>query len=431
MWTDLFTFNSSHPAQIVGWVIVGGIMVQVGCWAGGGVRRYVFDRRRIRLEQERLTLDIHAARLRIQSVELARSAWNGIRKFTVSQKVFECDDTYSFYLKPHDGKPLPSFKPGQYLTFQLTVPGSAKPVIRCYSLSDCARPTHYRVTIKRCPPPAGSSHPPGIGSSFFCDSIKEGDILDVKAPNGHFFLDLEKPRPVVLISGGVGVTPMVSMANALIEAGDNREIWFFFGARNSRDHMFKDYMAELVAKHPHARIHVCYSKPLPADVHGRDYHHESRVNVALFKELLPSNNYDYFLCGPGPFMESITDDLRAWGVPDSWVHYEAFGPASVKKAAPPEVKKSLNDAPVAGIEVTFSKSGITAIWDSAYDSLLDLAESRDIKIDAGCRAGNCGSCLVAVKSGEVEYLGGHGADAEKGSCLTCICKPKGKLVIDA
>ncbi|MET0263602.1 MAG: 2Fe-2S iron-sulfur cluster-binding protein [Rariglobus sp.] len=423
--------HSSHPAQIAGWVIVGGLVVQVGFWAGGGMRRYLFDRRRIRLEQERLSLDIHAARLRIQSVEMARSAWNGIRKFTVSSKVLECDDTYSFYLKPHDGKALPSFKPGQYLTFQLTVPGVAKPVIRCYSLSDCARPTNYRVTIKRCPPPSGSAHPPGVGSSFFCDSIKEGDILDVKAPNGHFYLDLEKPRPVVLISGGVGVTPMVSMANALIEAGDSREIWFFFGARNSRDHMFKDYMAELVAKHPHVRLHVCYSKPLPTDVLGRDYQHESRVSVALFKELLPSNNYDYFLCGPGPFMESITEDLRAWGVPDSWVHYEAFGPASVKKAAPPEVKKSLTQAPFGGVEVTFAKSGITALWDAGYDSLLELAESRDIKIDAGCRAGNCGSCLVAVKSGEVEYLGGHGADAEKGSCLTCICKPKGKLVIDA
>lgn len=269
-----------------------------------------------------------------------------------------------------------------------------------------------------------------MGSSFFCDSVKEGDILDVKAPNGHFFLDLEKPRPVVLISGGVGVTPMVSMANALVESGDKREVWFFFGARNSRDHMFKDYMAELVAKHPHVRVHVCYSKPLPADVKGSDYQHESRVSVALFKELLPSNNYDYFLCGPGPFMETITDELRAWGVPDSWVHYEAFGPASVKKAAPPEIK-SLNQGPISSIEVTFSKSGQSAMWDSACSSLLELAEGVGIKIDAGCRAGNCGSCLVAIKSGEVEYLGGHGADVEQGSCLACICKPKGKLVIDA
>ena len=191
-------------------------------------------------------------------------------------------------------------------------------------------------------------------------------------------------------------------------------------------------MAELAAKYPNVRMHVCYSKPLPGDVKGRDYQHESRVSVALFKELLPSNNYDYFLCGPGPFMESITDDLRAWGVPDSWVHYEAFGPASVKKVASPEMKKSIADAPSdAGIEVTFAKAGSTARWDSSCSSLLELAEGHGIKIDAGCRAGNCGSCLVAIKSGEVEYLAGHGADAERGSCLACICKPKGKLVVDA
>jgi len=431
MSANVLNFITSQPAQTAGWLVVGGLILQVGFWTGGNVRRFIFERRRSRLEQQRLALDIRVAQLRIQSVELARSAWSGIRKFTVSQKISECDDTYSFYLKPHDGKPLPPFKPGQYLTFQLSVPGIAKPVIRCYSLSDCARSTHYRVTIKRCPPPSGSAHPPGVGSSFFCDTVKDGDILDVKAPNGHFFLDIEKPRPVVLISGGVGVTPMVSMANALVELGDTREIWFFFGARNSRDHMFKDYMAALSAKHPNVRLHVCYSKPLPTDVKARDYQHESRVSVPLFKELLPSNNYDYFLCGPGPFMETITDELRAWGVPDSWVHYEAFGPASVKKAAPPAAKDAAAAPSAAGFEVTFSKSGRTAVWDASFSSLLELAESQDVKLDAGCRAGNCGSCLVAIKSGDVEYLGGHGADAEQGSCLACICRPKGKLVIDA
>ena len=427
----LSTFLFEPPVQTAGWILLGGLLLQSGLWAGGSVRRYAFERKRARLEQEKLQLEIRAAQLRIQSVEQARAAWNGIRKFTVSKKVSECADTYSFYLEPHDGKPLPPFKPGQYLTFQLSVPGASKPIVRCYSLSDCARPTHYRVTIKRCPPPPGSSHPPGVGSSFFCDCVKPGDILDAKAPNGHFFLDLEKNRPVVLIAGGVGVTPMVSMANALVETGDTREIWFFFGARNSHDHMFRDYMAELSAKHPNVRLHVCYSKPLPTDVKGSDYHHESRVSVALFKELLPSNNYDYFLCGPGAFMESITDDLRAWGVPDSWVHFEAFGPASVKKAASPEVKQHLTQAPFSGIEVTFARSGCTAMWDTAYSSILELADAKGVKIDAGCRAGNCGSCLVAVKSGEVEYLGDHGADVERGSCLTCICKPKGKLVIDA
>jgi hypothetical protein len=304
-------------------------------------------------------------------------------------------------------------------------------VVRCYSLSDCSRPDYYRVTIKRCPPPPDTEHPPGIGSSFFCDAVKEGDILDVKAPNGHFYLDLEKERPAVLIAGGVGITPMVAMANALFEAKSNAEVWFFFGARNRGEHMLKQEIDELAAKFKNLRLHVCYSRPTADDVKGRDFHHEGRVTVDLMKTLLPSNNYEFFLCGPGAFMESITDDLRAWGVPDAWVHFEAFGPASVKRAASPAVKASLTQAPFIGMEVTFAKSGKKVWWDQAFSSVLELAEAKGVRIEAGCRAGNCGSCLVAIKSGTVEYLGGHGADAESGSCLACICKPKGNLVIDA
>ncbi len=431
MFTEILDGIMETPAYVAGWLIIGGLLLHVGLLAGGGARRLWFERRRGQLEQERLLLEIHGARLRIQTVEQAKSGWNGIRKFTVEKKVLECADTCSFYLKPHDSKPLPPFKPGQYLTFQLVLPGLSKPLVRCYSLSDCARPTHYRVTIKRCLPPPKTEYPPGLGSSFFCDVVKEGDILDVKAPNGHFFLDLEKERPVVLISGGIGVTPMISMANALVESGSTREIWFFFGARSGEDHMFKTYMAELAAKHPNVHMQVCYSRPHPNEVRGRDYHHEGRVSVELFKQLLPSNNYDYFLCGPGPFMQTITDDLRAWGVPDAWVHFEAFGPASVKRVAKPEDKAAAAAAPSAGFDVQFARSGKTVAWNTSFGSILDLADDKGVKIDAGCRAGNCGSCLVAIKSGEVEYLGEHGAEVERGSCLTCICKPKGPLVLDA
>ena len=429
MIAELFSIITENPVQLIGWGIVGGLLAQVGLMVVGGARRASFERKRGDLEQERLALEIKAARMKILVVETDKTAWNGVRKFTVTRKVLECDDTYSFYLNPHDGKPLPQFKPGQYLTFQLSVPGVAKQVVRCYSLSDIGRVTHYRVTIKRCLPPPKTEHPPGIGSSFFCDGVKEGDILDVKAPNGHFYLDMEKQRPVVLISGGIGVTPMVTMANALTEIGDSREIWFFFGARNGADHMFKEYMDEIVKKNQNVHMHVCYSKPSPTDRKGIDYQHEGRVTVDLFKELLPSNNYDYFLCGPGPFMESITSDLTDWGVPDSWVHFEAFGPASVKKKAPPPAAAT-GGAVAATFDVIFAKSGKTAKWDGSHDSVLSLAEENGVKIDAGCRAGGCGSCIIAIKSGNVEYAGAP-PDVESGSCLSCICKPKGALVIDA
>jgi ferredoxin-NADP reductase len=420
-----------HQALAAGMLIVCGLALEVCLLAATGIGRILAERRRAALQCQRLELEIEKARLQIRGAEEAKSVWNGVRKFSVTQKVMECADTFSFYLKPHDGKRLPPYKPGQYLTFQLNVPGQGKPVVRCYSLSDSSKPSHYRVTVKRCPPAEGGTHPPGIGSAFFCDKVKVGDILDVKAPNGHFHLNMEQERPVVLISGGVGVTPMVAMANALIEAKSNREIWFFHGARNSGDHMFKSYMGGLAAENKGVRVHTFYSKPLATDVKGRDYHHEGRVTVSKFKELLPSNNYEYFLCGPGSFMESITEDLRLWGVPDEWVHFEAFGPSSVKRAAKPEAKVAVTFPPSGGLEVSFARSGKKVMWQGGGRSLLELAEEASIKIDAGCRAGNCGSCVVAIKSGSVEYIGAHGADVEVGSCLACICRPATPLVVDA
>jgi hypothetical protein len=239
---------------------------------------------------------------------------------------------------------------------------------------------------------------------------------------------MSEERPVVLISGGVGITPMVSMLNAIIESGQKREVWFFFGARSRKDHILKEHLKKIAGERDNVHVHVCYSKPGKDDVQGKDYHHEGRVSVELFKQLLPSNNYDYFLCGPGPFMNSITEGLAAWGVPDANVHFEAFGPASVKKAA---TTSSSDTMMLSKITVTFGKTNRTHHWDPSLSSLLEFAEARGVKIDAGCRAGNCGTCLVAIKSGDVEYLTSQGASAEKGSCLTCICKPKSNLVLDA
>ncbi|HZZ20911.1 MAG TPA: 2Fe-2S iron-sulfur cluster-binding protein [Opitutaceae bacterium] len=426
-----FRLIADHPAHAAGLLIVCGLALEVLVLAATGIGRILSDKRRAALQHSRLELEIEKAKLQIKGADEAKAAWSGYRKFSVTQKVMECDDTFSFYLKPHDGKSLPPFKPGQYLTFQLNVPGLGKPLVRCYSLSDSTKRTHYRVTIKRSTPPVDSAHPPGVGSSYFCDRVSVGDILDVKAPNGHFYLDLEKERPVVLISGGVGVTPMVAMANALIEAGSTREIWFFHGARSGTDHIFKGFTRLLASDNKNVHVHVCYSKPASSDSKGADFHHEGRVTVELFKQLLPSNNYEYFLCGPGAFMESITEDLRAWGVPDEWVHFEAFGPASVKRAAKPEAKVAVTFAPFGGIDVTFARSGKKVAWQGGGRSVLELAEEAKIKIDAGCRAGNCGSCLVAIKSGTVEYITAHGADVEEGSCLACICRPASALVIDA
>jgi ferredoxin-NADP reductase len=251
----------------------------------------------------------------------------------------------------------------------------------------------------------------------------------VKAPGGNFFLDMAKEAPVVLVSGGVGVTPMLSMANAIAASGSKREVWFFFGARNRKEHIHKEEMARLAAANENIHLHVCYSRPDAEDCKGTDYHHEGRVCVELFKELLPSNNYDYFLCGNGAFMKSISDGLEEWGVPEKSVFFEAFGPATVKKKAAPVAPAAA--AGVAAIEVMFSRSGKKCQWQPGTGSLLDFALENGVRIDSGCRAGSCGSCLVAIKSGDVDYVSEPGEKPESGSCLTCICKPRGSIVLDA
>jgi ferredoxin-NADP reductase len=426
-----------HAATGGGLSLAAGLVLLAGLLAWLAVEvfraglRLIAERNQARVTLDKLRAQLAEIRFRSREAAQAQAGWNGLRKFTVSKKTVECDDVCAFYLKPHDGRALPAFKPGQYLTFQLDLPGRDKPLIRCYSLSDCPhRKDYYRVTIKKeKAPPDRPELPPGASSSYFCDVVKEGDILNVKAPTGHFFLDLAKTNPVVLIAGGVGITPMLSMANAIVASGSKREAWFFLGVRNRREHIHKAELEKLAAENENIRLHVCYSKPGPDDVKGRDYQHEGRVTAELFKELLPSSNFEFYLCGPGAFMKSITDGLEAWGVPEKDVHFEAFGPATVKKkAATPTPEETLH---LAKINVTFSRSGKSIRWEPSAGNLLDFALAQGIKIDSGCCAGGCGTCVVAIKSGEVNYLKKPDAEPDAGTCLTCVCRPKNDLVLDA
>lgn len=415
----------------IGLVLVAALFIHLTIEIGQGVLRMYYDRRQQRMALEKLRLQVQETKLRCQGIEQGKLLWNGYRKFTVAKKARECEGVCAFYLKPHDGKSLPPFKPGQYLTFQLDIPGRDKPLVRCYSISDSPHHTdYYRVTIKKeNAPPDKPDLPHGAASSYFCDALKEGDILNVKAPSGHFFLDLAKANPIVLIAGGVGVTPLLCMANAIAASGSKRETWFFFGVRNAQEHIHKAELEKLAAENDHIHFHVCYSRPGPNDVKGRDYQHEGRVSIELLKELLPSNNFEYYLCGNGAFMKSITDGLEAWGVPEKDVYFEAFGPATVKKKAaqPTPAETTL----LAKLNVTFSRSGKTVRWEPSAGNLLDFARSQDVRIDSGCCAGSCGSCLVAIKSGNVDYLTPPDAEPEQGACLTCISRPKGDLVLDA
>jgi ferredoxin-NADP reductase len=361
-------------------------------------------------------------------------SWNGVRKFRVARKNPENSEICSFYLQPHDERPLPPFEPGQYLTFKLDLPSGKKVTTRCYSLSDSPQSEYYRVSIKRNPPPKdpAKSDVGKSSSNFFHDHVEEGDILNVQAPGGDFFLDMHRQTPVVLIGGGIGITPVLSMLNAIVESGSKRETWFFLGIRNSAEHVFREHLEAIDQANENVHVRIVYSKPDEGTVQGKDYHHEGRVGAPLFQEALPSNNYDYYFCGPPPMMESLFHGLRDWDVPESRIHFEAFGPATVKS------KKSA-DAPAgdaapaagAGFKLKFVKSEKEIVWDGSADSILEFAEANDIDMDSGCRAGACGTCITAVLAGDVNYNTDPSADVDKGSCLTCISTPKSDMELDA
>ncbi|MGH8094669.1 MAG: 2Fe-2S iron-sulfur cluster-binding protein [Chthoniobacterales bacterium] len=411
--------------EAIGVILAGGGLIQLGLVTAANVRRLAGQNRQAALSLELLKTELEMMRDLRQQKAASGLSWNGWRKFLVTKKIVECGDICSFQLAPHDKKSLPDFRPGQYLTFQLDIPGQTKPIIRCYSLSDCPRHDIYRVTIKRIPPGAKDA-PPGLASSFFHEQIKEGDILDVKAPSGQFCLDPAGGSGVVLIGSGIGVTPVLSMLNTLVAQGSRREIWFFHGIRNRSEHAMKEHLKAIARDNPNVHLHVCASKPDPDYELGRDYDHEGRVSVKLIKTLLPSSNFDFYLCGPGPMMQDITEGLKEWGVPEKHIHYETFGPSSVKKiAAAPSPTASPSYA------IQFKKSGKTLQWCGDYASILDLAEANGISIASGCRAGSCGTCQVAIFSGEVDYIEKSDFETERGTRLTCIGAPKSDLVLDA
>ena len=360
-------------------------------------------------------------------------AWEGFKEFVVQRRDTEDHNNAvcSFYLVPADGTPLPTFKPGQFLTFKLPIrnPDTQELtfVVRCYSLSDSPKSDHYRVSIKRIPAPVNQPDiPPGVSSSFFHDHVQEGSRLLVKAPSGHFHLMEEEPLPIVLIGGGIGITPMLSILNTVLESGIKREIWLYYGVCNGDEHIMKGHLQTLANTHDNFHLHVCYSAPNDNDVEGVDYQHKGWVAIPLLRATLKLMRYQFYVCGPKPMMESLVPGLEDWGVDSNDIYYESFGPATLIKHKKPS--PTIDTQP---ITVTFSRSGKSIVWDSTSDSLLEFAEANDIEVSSGCRAGSCGSCQTKLKTGEVDYNQEPDAHIEPGSCLLCISTPKCDLTLDA
>jgi len=367
------------------------------------------------------------------------AAWTGWREFRVIRREFE-DASYtqcSFYLAPVDGVSLPPFRPGQFLTVGLEVANARSEggvgvhtVTRCYSLSDTPESTSYRVTIKRVIAPIDRPDlPAGASSSHFHDRVQEGDVLRLKAPSGHFCIDPDASVPAVLIAGGIGITPMMSMLRWCLAEQPGRRVNLYFGLRNGDEHPFKHQLEQLASLHPHFHLTMVYSRPGPTDVIGRDYNAVGHIDIELLRRTLPHGRHRFYVCGPAAMMASLVPAIIDWGVPEQDLHYEAFGPASV------HIARILPETPppilATAVEVHFQRSGRTLAWEGRDESLLEFAERHGIVVDSGCRSGSCGTCETKLISGTVHYTHEPDHDVVPGHCLLCVCTPRSTLVLEA
>ncbi|AQH03985.1 nitric oxide dioxygenase (plasmid) [Burkholderia sp. KK1] len=249
--------------------------------------------------------------------------WNGWRRFVVKDKRAESSVITSFVLEPVDGKPVMNFEPGQFVSVAVDVPALKLQQIRQYSLSDMPNGHSYRISVKR--EEGDATRPPGYVSSLLHEHVGVGDELALAAPFGTFYIDVNATTPIVLISGGVGLTPMVSMLRRAIQ-NPQRQVVFVHGARNGAVHAMRDRLRQTAATYANFKAFVYYDDPLPADVQGEDYDRKGFVDLNELKALILQPDADYYICGPIPFMRIQHDALKAMDIPETRLHYEVFGP---------------------------------------------------------------------------------------------------------
>jgi ferredoxin-NADP reductase/MOSC domain-containing protein YiiM len=351
-------------------------------------------------------------------------AWSGFRPLRVSRKVRESDNVTSLALEPADGQALAATLPGQFLVLRLG-PAPAPALMRSYSLSGKPGAAYYRVSVKR------EAH--GAASAYVNDEVQVGDIVQASAARGSFTL---RPgdTPVVLLSAGIGVTPVLAMLHALAAQASTREVWWLYGTRNGREHPFVEETRTLLEALTHRHSHICYSSPDPTDRPGVDFDTRGRLDMKMLGQFDLPRDGDFYICGPATFMSDLTDGLAALGVAHDRIHTEMFGAGPSRTpgiADAPHPPPHLPAGPAgSGPLVSFARSGLNVRWTPAFQSLLELAEACDVPVRWACRTGVCHTCESGLVAGKVDYRPDPVGAPADGNLLICCARPEGDVVID-
>jgi ferredoxin-NADP reductase/MOSC domain-containing protein YiiM/ferredoxin len=353
-------------------------------------------------------------------------AWIGFRPLRVAAIHRESLNILSFVLESEDRSPLPSPLAGQFLAFRLQPGGNSAPILRSYSMSGPQNSSSYRVSVKR-----GE----GAGSQYLHDRIHIGDLLQVSAPRGDFTI-APHDKPIVLLSAGIGATPVLAMLHSLIEAKANSstDIWWCYGARNGKEHPFAAEVRSLLKDLPPGHSIVVYSQPEDTDQEGRDYDAKGHLSLSLLEERNVPKIADFYLCGPTGFLKELTAGLKSWGVPDSSLHSETFGAgpaitpgiATAALRTPHAPTESIGTGP----QVSFTRSGLTVPWDSRFASLLEFAEACDVPVRWSCRVGVCHTCESGIIGGSVQYSPDPLDRPVEGTVLICCSTPRSAIALD-
>ena len=393
---------------------------------------------------------------------------DAFRRFRVTAKVRESDVVTSFHLTPVDGGPLWQALPGQYLTFR--IPSGEGSVLKTYSLSgDVQRDGFHRISVQRECAPDGTEVPDGVGSCWLHDHVRDGEVLDIAPPRGAFVLDQDSARPVLLLAGGIGITPLLAMAKVL--ARTKRRVWIFHACENGDVQALGAELKALAdASDGRITLHVTHRTPTERDRAEARFDSEGVIDKALLQAHLPLDDYEVYMCGPTGFMVAMYRNLTALGIDRGRIAYEFFGTASPLEklaAQPASASRAASQAPRAiaalvnltdpeawavpetlvpmasdkpgnragagsggGDTVHFATSGVTATMGGDVRTILELAEGAGLEPDFSCRSGICNTCRCTLVEGIVSYVEEPLETPPAGQVLICCARPEGRVVLD-